>query len=203
MTRPLVLMHGLWDTPRLFRRLIQAIDAPEQPLLAPHLPHGLGVVPLREMARRLDRAIQERFGPDTEIDLFGFSMGGVIGRIWLQELDGARRTRRFFSVGSPQQGTLAALPIPRLLLAGAADMKPGSAVLRDLNRSDTALADVDLPQLLLSLGSDGVSGVAGGVAGGPAGGIAGLDPPATHRAPPGCEPPGGGSAIRGGLIQAA
>ena len=143
MTRPLVLMHGLWDTPRLFRRLIQAIDAPEQPLLAPHLPHGLGVVPLREMARRLDRAIQERFGPDTEIDLFGFSMGGVIGRIWLQELDGVRRTRRFFSVGSPQQGTLAALPIPRLLLAGAADMKPGSAVLRDLNRSDTALADVD------------------------------------------------------------
>ena len=142
MTRPLVLMHGLWDTPRLFRRLIQAIDAPEQPLLAPHLPHGLGVVPLREMARRLDRAIQERFGPDTEIDLFGFSMGGVIGRIWLQELDGARRTRRFFSVGSPQQGTLAALPIPRLLLAGAADMKPGSAVLRDLNRSDKALADV-------------------------------------------------------------
>ena len=142
MTRPLVLMHGLWDTPRLFRRLIQAIDAPEQPLLAPHLPHGLGVVPLREMAIRLDRAIQERFGPDTEIDLFGFSMGGVIGRIWLQELDGARRTRRFFSVGSPQQGTLAALPIPRLLLAGAADMKPGSAVLRDLNRSDTALADV-------------------------------------------------------------
>ena len=143
MTRPLVLMHGLWDTPRLFRRLIQAIDAPEQPLLAPHLPHGLGVVPLREMARRLDRAIQERFGSDTEIDLFGFSMGGVIGRIWLQELDGARRTRRFFSVGSPQQGTLAALPIPRLLLAGAADMKPGSAVLRDLNRSDSALADVD------------------------------------------------------------
>ena len=143
MTRPLVLMHGLWDTPRLFRRLIQAIDAPEQPLLAPHLPHGLGVVPLREMARRFDRAIQERFGPDTEIDLFGFSMGGVIGRIWLQELDGVRRTRRFFSVGSPQQGTLAALPIPRLLLAGAADMKPGSAVLRDLNRSDTALADVD------------------------------------------------------------
>ena len=142
MTRPLVLMHGLWDTPRLFRRLIQAIDAPEQPLLAPHLPHGLGVVPLREMARRLDRAIQERFGSDTEIDLFGFSMGGVIGRIWLQELDGVRRTRRFFSVGSPQQGTLAALPIPRLLLAGAADMKPGSAVLRDLNRSDTALADV-------------------------------------------------------------
>ena len=142
MTRPLVLMHGLWDTPRLFRRLIQAIDAPDQPLLAPHLPHGLGVVPLRQMARRLDRAIQERFGSEAEIDLFGFSMGGVIGRIWLQELGGARRTRRFFSVGSPQQGTLAALPIPRFLLAGAADMKHGSDLLRTLNRDARALEAV-------------------------------------------------------------
>ena len=142
MTRPLVLMHGLWDTPRLFRRLIQAIDAPEQPLLAPHLPHGLGVVPLREMARRLDRSIQERFGSEAEIDLFGFSMGGVIGRIWLQELGGARRTRRFFSVGSPQRGTLAALPIPRFLLAGAADMKHGSDLLRTLNRDARALETV-------------------------------------------------------------
>ena len=142
MTRPLVLMHGLWDTPRLFRRLIQAIDAPEQPLLAPHLPHGLGVVPLREMARRLDRAIQDRFGSEAEIDLFGFSMGGVIGRIWLQELGGARRTRRFFSVGSPQRGTLAALPIPRFLLAGAADMKHGSDLLRTLNRDAKALEGV-------------------------------------------------------------
>ena len=142
MTRPLVLMHGLWDTPRLFRRLIQAIDAPEQPLLAPHLPHGLGVVPLREMARRLDRSIQERFGSEAEIDLFGFSMGGVIGRIWLQELGGAGRTRRFFSVGSPQRGTLAALPIPRFLLAGAADMKHGSDLLRTLNRDARALEGV-------------------------------------------------------------
>ena len=72
---PLVLMHGLWDTPRLFRRLIQALDQPERPLLAPHLPHGLGHVPLRELARRLDRQIRERFGNDTVIDLFGFSMG--------------------------------------------------------------------------------------------------------------------------------
>ena len=139
---PLVLMHGLWDTPRLFRRLIQALDQPERPLLAPHLPHGLGHVPLRELARRLDRQIRERFGDDTVIDLFGFSMGGVISRIWLQELEGAQRTRRFFSVGSPQNGTLAAMPVPRPLLAGAADMKIGSDLLRDLNRDPQALAAV-------------------------------------------------------------
>ncbi len=139
---PLVLVHGLWDTPRLFRRLIQALDQPERPLLAPHLPHGLGTVPLRELARRLDQHIQERYGRETPVDVLGFSMGGVIARIWLQELGGLQRTRRFFCVGSPQQGTLAALPIPRSLLAGAADMKIGSRLLRDLNASPEALASL-------------------------------------------------------------
>jgi len=142
MTRPLVLVHGLWDTPRVFHRLIQRIDQPDRPLLAPHLPHGLGVVPLRELARRLDQLILQQFGRDTEIDLLGFSMGGVIGRIWLQELGGAARTARFFSVGSPQNGTLAALPVPRRLLAGVADMKPASDLLLQLNRQVDGLAPV-------------------------------------------------------------
>ena len=143
MSIPLVLVHGLWDTPRLFHRLIQGLDQPDRPLLAPHLPHGLGWVPLRELASRLDLHIQQRFGADTRIDLLGFSMGGLIGRIWLQELGGAQRTRRFFSVGSPQQGTLAAQMIPRPLLAGAADMKVGSRLLRDLNRQPAALAGIE------------------------------------------------------------
>ena len=142
MTRPLVLVHGLWDTPRVFHRLIQRIDQPDRPLLAPHLPHGLGVVPLRELARRLDQHILQQFGRNTAIDLLGFSMGGVIGRIWLQELGGAARTARFFSVGSPQNGTLAALPVPRRLLAGVADMKPASDLLLQLNRQVGGLAPV-------------------------------------------------------------
>ena len=143
MSRALVLVHGLWDTPRLFRRLIQTLDDPERPLLAPHLPHRLGAVPLRQLARDLDRQIRARFAADEVIDLLGFSMGGVVGRIWLQELNGAQRTRRFFSVGSPQHGTLAAQPIPRALLAGAADMKVGSALLRDLSRSSQILERLD------------------------------------------------------------
>ena len=140
MTRPLVLVHGLWDSPRLFRPLVQLLDQRfDRPLLIPHLPHGLGVVPLRELASQLDHHIQDRFGGSQELDLLGFSMGGVIGRIWLQELNGVARVRRFFSVGSPQNGTLAALPIPRVVLAGVADMKVGSGLLRDLNRDQSVL----------------------------------------------------------------
>ena len=140
---PLVLVHGLWDRPRVFHRLIQALDQPQRDLLAPHLPHGLGDVPLRELAQRLDEQIRHRFGADTNVDLLGFSMGGIIGRIWLQDFGGAARTRRFFSVGSPHQGTITAQAIPRLLLAGAADMKIGSQLLHHLHRRSNQLSPVE------------------------------------------------------------
>ena len=55
----------------------------------------------------------------------------------MQELNGAQRTRRFFS---GQRSMEPSRPvIPRLLLAGAADMKVGSALLRDLSFSSKAL----------------------------------------------------------------
>ena len=142
MSRALVLVHGLWDTPRLFRRLIQTLDDPERPLLAPHLPHRLGAVPCAS-CRDLDRQIRQRFGAERRSICSASPWGGVVSRIWLQELNGAQRTRRFFSVGSPQHGTLAAQLIPRLLLAGAADMKVGSALLRDLSFSSKALQPLD------------------------------------------------------------
>ena len=130
---PLVLVHGLWDTPRLFDPLQRALAGRRVPLLTPHLRHGLGGIPLLELAERLDQEIRAAFGAHQPLDLLGFSMGGVIGRSWIQLLGGAARTRRFISVASPQQGTLAALPWPRRWLAGVADMKPGSPLLRRLD----------------------------------------------------------------------
>jgi triacylglycerol lipase len=132
---PLVLVHGLWDTPRLFKRLRTALDGQRDPLLIPHLEHGLGHVPLIDLARRLDQHINAAFGHDTIVDLLGFSMGGLVSRAWIQEFGGHQRTRRFLCVGSPQRGTLTAQLVPRVLLAGIADMKLGSPFLRSLQTS--------------------------------------------------------------------
>jgi triacylglycerol lipase len=139
---PLVLVHGLWDTPALFDSLRRAIGD-RRDLFAPHLPHGLGVVPLEELAAELGEAIDQRFGKDAPLDVMGFSMGGVISRTWIQLLGGASRVRRFTSVASPQQGTLTALPWPRRWLASVGDMKVGSALLRRLNADPGALAGID------------------------------------------------------------
>ena len=140
---PLVLVHGLWDSPRLFHRLQQTLGDRRTPLLIPHLPHGLGSTPIPQLASQLGSHIEAAFGPDTPIDLLGFSMGGVIGRTWIQLLGGHRRTRRFISVGSPQRGTLTAQPWPRWLLASIADMKWGSPLLSQLNQNLDGLRDVE------------------------------------------------------------
>ncbi|MFM9100537.1 MAG: esterase/lipase family protein [Cyanobium sp.] len=138
-----MLVHGLFDTPRLFHGLRARLAPRRSAVLAPHLPHALGSVPLESLAADLDRHITGAFGPDQPIDLLGFSMGGVSGRTWIQLLGGHRRTRRFISVASPQRGTLAALPWPRLALAGIADMKPGSDLLRRLDASSHQLAAIE------------------------------------------------------------
>ena len=142
-SRPLVLVHGLLDTPRLFSRLERRLEGQDRPVLSPHLPHRFGATPLRQLAQQLDGLIQERWGVETSIDILGFSMGGVIARTWLQELGGAKRTHRFLSVGSPQQGTLTAQCVPAWLFAGLADMKRGSPLLRSLNGNYSDLQAVE------------------------------------------------------------
>lgn len=140
---PLVLVHGLWDTPRLFHRLQERLGDRRFPLLAPHLPIWLGRTPVQELARILGSHIEAAFGPHTPIDLLGFSMGGVIGRTWIQLQGGHRRTRRFISVGSPQQGTPTAQPWPRWLVAGIADLKLASPLLHELNANPATLQAVE------------------------------------------------------------
>ena len=140
---PLVLVHGLWDTPDLFNTLKCSLAGRRGTPFTPHLPHGLGVVPLEELAAELNQAIEATFGPDQILDVMGFSMGGLISRTWIQLQGGYQRVRRFTSVASPQQGTLAAQVWPRWPLASVADMKLGSDLLRRLNGDPGPLATID------------------------------------------------------------
>ena len=123
LVRPLVLVHGLWNTPQLFERLLNHLNQKPSLLLAPHLPHDFGRVGIRELAKELDLQIQSRFGSEQPIDILGFSMGGLISRVWLQEFMGFKRTIRFFSIGSPHKGTLTAQLVPKSFFKGITEMK--------------------------------------------------------------------------------
>ncbi len=139
---PLVMVHGMLDSSSVFRRLLAHLPEPQRPLLLPDLPLRCGITPIAESAALLDHHIQAAFGPEQPIDLLGFSMGGVIARTWVQLLGGHRRTRRLISVGSPHQGTLTAMPWPRWPMAGIADLKWGSPLLRELNGNLDTLGSI-------------------------------------------------------------
>ena len=138
----LVLVHGLWDDPLVFNGLVGFLHKEGIGTFSPHLPHEEGRTSLKQLAFDLDGLIFERFGEDTSIDLLGFSMGGVVSRVWLQQLGGASRTRSFISVGTPHCGTFTAQLVPSWLRQGIADMKRGSFLLNELNRDSHLLQEV-------------------------------------------------------------
>ncbi len=138
-SRPLVFVHGLWNDPSLFVELRKLLPESERPILAPNLEHEFGRIPLRSLAVKLDDEICRHYGSDRPIDLVCFSMGGIVARIWLQEMGGAYRTKKFITIGTPHHGTFLAQLMPRFLFAGVADMKRGSALLGQLNQDITLL----------------------------------------------------------------
>ena len=99
---PLVLVHGLWDSPNIFKPLKKRLAPSGMEIFSPHLPHRLGVTPLEVLAEDLQYQISARFGPKQALNVLGFSMGGVVLRCWLQLLGGDQRTKLFVSLGSPQ-----------------------------------------------------------------------------------------------------
>ena len=141
--RPIFLVHGLWNSPKLFEKLINKIKQDDYQLYRPHLPHKLGKTSLRNLAIDLDSKIDELVGPEREIDIVGFSMGGLICRLWLQNHNGFLRTKRFFSIGTPHFGTYTAQMMPTNFMSGIAEMKRGSNLLSELNNDLTALEKIE------------------------------------------------------------
>jgi pimeloyl-ACP methyl ester carboxylesterase len=64
------------------------------------------------------------------IDLVTHSMGGLVARVYLQMLGGARRVDRLVTLGTPHHGSHAASFIPSNLVR---QLLPGSSFLRHLN----------------------------------------------------------------------
>ena len=141
--RPIFLIHGLWNNPKLFEKLIKKINEDDFQLYRPHLPHKFGKTSLRRLAKDLDSKIVELVGPAIEIDIVGFSMGGLISRLWLQNHAGVLRTKRFFSIGTPHLGTYTAQMIPSSFMPGIAEMKRGSSLLSEINNDLTSLEKVE------------------------------------------------------------
>ena len=139
-----VLVPGWMDNDRTLSRLrtflelngIRCVICSPQP--------SNGSAPIQHLAEQLAAFLEDGFGPDEPVNLFGFSMGGLIHRVYLQEMDGWRRVHKFVTVATPHRGTMTA----RLASHQAAlQMRPDSEFIMGLNRDLSALERVQFTSI--------------------------------------------------------
>ena len=137
------MIHGLWNTSSIFSSIISKLDDIGIEYFAPTLKHSYGMTSILDLTNKLNELILEKYGLEKELDILGFSMGGIIGRHWLQKFNGYKRTRRLISIGSPHKGTLMAQLIPNYPFRGISEMKINSKFLRGLANNDVFLNNIE------------------------------------------------------------
>ena len=121
--------------------LARALRSDGRPTVLVRLPAN-GTGDMRHSARALesaaDRALTEG---SPSVDVVGYSAGGLIARVWLQDEDRRDDVRRVITLGSPHHGTdLAALGLartPESCPPGCRQMVPGSELLTELAADET------------------------------------------------------------------
>lgn len=125
----LVLVHGIVNTSRIFRPLVRSLEAGGIRCLTLDLKPNHGGARLETLAAQVAAFVDAHAGPGRPVHLLGFSMGALVSRWYLQELDGMARCRQFISVAAPHHGTHWSWLGP---LSGMRQMRPRSAFLRHL-----------------------------------------------------------------------
>ncbi|GGZ52633.1 lipase [Streptomyces subrutilus] len=128
---PVLLLHGFTDNRSVFVLLRRALgaDGLRHVEAYNYSPFTRDLrVTARHLARRVDE-LCERTGRER-VDLVGHSLGGLVGRYFVQRLGGDARVRTLITLGTPHAGTrvapfMDAHPLVR-------QMRPGSEVLAEL-----------------------------------------------------------------------
>jgi triacylglycerol lipase len=137
---PVILVHGISDTHHKLRFIQRALEMQGLSVYAIDLRPNNGDGKLDILAQQLKDFIDRWVPPTQNIDLIGFSMGGLVSRYYIQRLGGLHRLSRFITISSPHKGTIAAYFSPR---EGCVQMRPHSDFLQDLNGTMDQLNEVN------------------------------------------------------------
>jgi triacylglycerol lipase len=137
--RKIVLVHGFLENGNSYQTMRRRLEKQGIACFVPKLRPCDGRGGLEALAQQLKQDIEATYGKDQPISIVAFSMGGLISRIYLQDLGGATRCEKFFTISSPHHGTMAAWIYPS---KGAEQMRPGSELLRGLQKTESKLGDI-------------------------------------------------------------
>ena len=97
MKYPVIPVHGLSDTSARMKHIEAALRNSGCTVLPVSLEPSSGKLGIDDLAQQLKSFIDTKVEPHQMIDLIGFSMGGLVGRYFLQRLNGINKVRRFIS----------------------------------------------------------------------------------------------------------
>lgn len=137
-----VLVHGIWQSKgRGFVTLRRDLEKRGVTCLVPSLKPADGRQGITTLALQLRKEIDASFAPDQRFVLVGFSMGGLVSRLYLQDLGGAARCDGLITISTPHHGTeMAQLHYGQ----GAAEMRPESVFLHELKLGEHELGGIPI-----------------------------------------------------------
>ncbi|MCW2605173.1 MAG: estB [Pseudonocardiales bacterium] len=139
---PVLLVPGYGGGTDGFGPLQSALEAAGREVRVLDLP-GNGEGDMRAQAKALASAVDDvlRSSGASSVDIVGYSAGGVVARLWAQELGGSEQARRIMTLGSPHHGTQLAALAERLAPSECPEacqqLVPGSDLLDSINRDET------------------------------------------------------------------
>ncbi len=138
-SKSVILVHGIWDTGRVFRRMRSFLEERGFQTYVIDLVPNDGSVGIPVLAEQLRDFVEKNLAENEQFSLIGFSLGGMVSRYYLQRLGGAERVNKFIAIASPHYGTWIAYFIRN---AVGKNLRPGSVFLKDLNRDKDVIRDI-------------------------------------------------------------
>jgi triacylglycerol lipase len=141
---PILLVHGLMDTSFKMRTIAKHLRDLGWQVYDIDLTANNGDTRLEILAGQVADLVDRTFAPTQQIDLLGFSMGGLVTRYYIQRLGGIDRVQRFITISTPHQGTIAAHFSWR---TGCMQMRPDSTFMKDLSSDVNRLKSLNFTSL--------------------------------------------------------
>ena len=135
-----ILVHGIFDNSGLLAPMSKALQAHGHHCYSPSLKPSSARLGIADLALKLRDYINTTL-TDDDFVLVGFSMGCLISRYYLQELEGHQRCPIFHAISGLHHGSWWAL---LFWWQGAKDMRPKSELLTILESSQHRLKDMAL-----------------------------------------------------------